>query len=255
MPRYVILDPSADSPETGECSSHTLNCHFACLVTEEQTSANDECTRFGYPTNVRPTQSHFEITSDSYENTHEKKTSNRNRDVSNGKAGGVPTCYGEAEDDFIVSCTAMSTECDDYVSIQRHGLAKIGNESNDGDGKFSNSENYQEIFLEDKNTVSCAAGNDENTIFSEKRRLLVNSRERDRMKRLNEAMDRLRKVVPHYPSRKKLSKMETLLMAQNYILALTNLLQQEEAGEGGCRDAEKLAASITKTALKNNTKF
>ncbi|EDV25594.1 uncharacterized protein TRIADDRAFT_9478, partial [Trichoplax adhaerens] len=56
------------------------------------------------------------------------------------------------------------------------------------------------------------------------RRLLINERERQRMHSLNAALDRLRSVVPHYPSDRKLSKIETLLLAQNYIVALTEAL-------------------------------
>ena len=59
---------------------------------------------------------------------------------------------------------------------------------------------------------------------SRARRLLINERERQRMHSLNAALDRLRSVVPHYPSDRKLSKIETLLLAQNYIVALTEAL-------------------------------
>lgn len=57
-----------------------------------------------------------------------------------------------------------------------------------------------------------------------KRRLAANARERRRMNSLNEAFDRLRQVIPAISSDQKLSKFETLQMAQTYIAALAELL-------------------------------
>lgn len=62
-----------------------------------------------------------------------------------------------------------------------------------------------------------------------RRRLAANARERKRMLGLNIAFDRLRSVIPNLESDKKLSKSETLQMAQIYIATLSELLQ-----EGGC---------------------
>lgn len=60
-----------------------------------------------------------------------------------------------------------------------------------------------------------------------KRRLAANARERRRMNGLNEAFDRLRQVIPSLDADHKLSKFETLQMAQTYISALCELLQRE----------------------------
>lgn len=57
-----------------------------------------------------------------------------------------------------------------------------------------------------------------------RRRLAANARERRRMYNLNEAFDRLRGVVPAADDDRKLSKYETLQMAQTYIDALYRLL-------------------------------
>ncbi len=57
-----------------------------------------------------------------------------------------------------------------------------------------------------------------------KRRVAANARERRRMHSLNSAFDRLRKVVPSIGENRKLSKFETLQMAQSYIHALSDLL-------------------------------
>ncbi|XP_039305926.1 uncharacterized protein LOC105193359 [Solenopsis invicta] len=60
-----------------------------------------------------------------------------------------------------------------------------------------------------------------------KRRLAANARERRRMNSLNDAFDRLRDVVPSLGNDRKLSKFETLQMAQTYISALYELLQRK----------------------------
>ncbi|KAK9530897.1 hypothetical protein VZT92_012371 [Zoarces viviparus] len=60
-----------------------------------------------------------------------------------------------------------------------------------------------------------------------RRRLAANARERKRMLGLNVAFDRLRSVIPNLESDKKLSKSETLQMAQIYIATLSELLEEE----------------------------
>jgi len=54
------------------------------------------------------------------------------------------------------------------------------------------------------------------------------SRERRRMNGLNDAFDRLREVIPCLGSDHKLSKYETLQMAQTYINALKGLLTNQK---------------------------
>lgn len=58
-----------------------------------------------------------------------------------------------------------------------------------------------------------------------RRRQAANARERKRMNGLNEAFDRLREVVPAPDLEQKLSKFETLQMAQTYIGALIDMLE------------------------------
>jgi len=63
---------------------------------------------------------------------------------------------------------------------------------------------------------------------AKKRRLAANARERRRMNGLNEAFDRLREAIPmSMDDDHKLSKYETLQMAQSYISALCNLLNKK----------------------------
>ena len=61
------------------------------------------------------------------------------------------------------------------------------------------------------------------------RRDAANARERKRMNGLNDAFERLREVVPNLNSEQKLSKIETLLMAQTYIKALARLIETEDS--------------------------
>ncbi|CAK9807254.1 Basic helix-loop-helix transcription factor amos [Anthophora plagiata] len=61
-----------------------------------------------------------------------------------------------------------------------------------------------------------------------RRRLAANARERRRMNGLNDAFDKLREVVPSLEADHKLSKFETLQMAQTYIAALRDLLQRHD---------------------------
>ena len=66
------------------------------------------------------------------------------------------------------------------------------------------------------------------------RRNMANARERRRMNGLNDAFDRLREVVPNVNSEQKMSKIETLLVAQTYIKALAKLMDSiEEEGTPG----------------------
>lgn len=56
------------------------------------------------------------------------------------------------------------------------------------------------------------------------RRLESNERERQRMHKLNNAFQALREAIPHVKTDKKLSKIETLTLAKNYIKSLTTII-------------------------------
>lgn len=62
-------------------------------------------------------------------------------------------------------------------------------------------------------------------VVQKQRRIAANARERRRMHGLNHAFDELRSVIPSLDNEKKLSKYETLQMAQIYINALSDLLR------------------------------
>ncbi|XP_054248372.1 neurogenin-2 [Indicator indicator] len=65
------------------------------------------------------------------------------------------------------------------------------------------------------------------------RRLKANNRERNRMHNLNAALDALRDVLPTFPEDAKLTKIETLRFAHNYIWALTETLRLAGAARLG----------------------
>uniref|UniRef100_UPI00398F065E transcription factor Atoh1-like n=1 Tax=Pristiophorus japonicus TaxID=55135 RepID=UPI00398F065E len=72
---------------------------------------------------------------------------------------------------------------------------------------------------------STGGGSSAGGCVQKQRRLAANARERRRMHGLNHAFDQLRNVIPSFNNDKKLSKYETLQMAQIYINALAELLQ------------------------------
>ncbi|KAL2091730.1 hypothetical protein ACEWY4_011528 [Coilia grayii] len=78
-------------------------------------------------------------------------------------------------------------------------------------------------------------------MVQKQRRMAANARERRRMHGLNHAFDELRSVIPAFDNDKKLSKYETLQMAQIYINALSDLLQ----GPGAKADSPNCSLSAT----------
>uniref|UniRef100_A0A8D0KG14 Neurogenin 1 n=1 Tax=Salvator merianae TaxID=96440 RepID=A0A8D0KG14_SALMN len=62
------------------------------------------------------------------------------------------------------------------------------------------------------------------------RRVKANDRERNRMHNLNAALDELRSVLPTFPDDTKLTKIETLRFAYNYIWALSETLRLADQG-------------------------
>lgn len=71
---------------------------------------------------------------------------------------------------------------------------------------------------------SAVRADDKAPTVMKRRRLAANARERRRMNGLNEAFDKLRDVVPSLGADHRLSKFETLQMAQTYIGSLRELL-------------------------------
>uniref|UniRef100_A0A0K0ER47 BHLH domain-containing protein n=1 Tax=Strongyloides stercoralis TaxID=6248 RepID=A0A0K0ER47_STRER len=71
------------------------------------------------------------------------------------------------------------------------------------------------------------------------RRQAANARERRRMNNLNSAFEKLRTVLPEMDSGRRLSKYETLQMAQHYIYCLIELLNQTDNDDITVKKEEK----------------
>ncbi|XP_036137484.1 class A basic helix-loop-helix protein 15 [Molossus molossus] len=78
--------------------------------------------------------------------------------------------------------------------------------------------------------LSGPAGRRDRRESSVQRRLESNERERQRMHTLNNAFQALREVIPHVRADKKLSKIETLTLAKNYIKSLTATILTMSSG-------------------------
>ncbi|XP_061673676.1 protein atonal homolog 1a [Syngnathoides biaculeatus] len=81
------------------------------------------------------------------------------------------------------------------------------------------------------------------------RRVAANARERRRMHGLNHAFDALRNVIPALDNDKKLSKYETLQMAQIYINALAELLRDPAASSSADGDAPRSSGNPSEGQL------
>ncbi|XP_075473175.1 neurogenin-2 [Ascaphus truei] len=77
------------------------------------------------------------------------------------------------------------------------------------------------------------------------RRLKANNRERNRMHNLNSALDSLREVLPSFPEDAKLTKIETLRFANNYIWALAETLRLADQLHGSSSSSAAAAAAAS----------
>jgi hypothetical protein len=80
------------------------------------------------------------------------------------------------------------------------------------------------------------------------RRVKANTRERSRMHGLNDALEELRKHVPCYSKTQKLSKIETLRLARNYIQSLSGILKS-----GRRPDKVAFAKNLSEGLSQNTT--
>lgn len=77
-------------------------------------------------------------------------------------------------------------------------------------------------------------------VVKKNRRLKANDRERNRMHNLNDALDALRGVLPAFPDETKLTKIETLRFAHNYIWALSETIRIADLQAGKTSEAPLL---------------
>ena len=116
--------------------------------------------------------------------------------------------------------TIIETSCDDNKNVNGR--------------KFTKSRHKQPMIASDGTIVPVKKGRGgrkkatrpPSPHILKKRRVAANTRERRRMNGLNDAFERLRDVIPSLGSDHKLSKFETLQMAQTYIGSLAALLRR-----------------------------
>ncbi|XP_011866400.1 PREDICTED: class A basic helix-loop-helix protein 15-like [Vollenhovia emeryi] len=89
------------------------------------------------------------------------------------------------------------------------------------------------------------------------RRLESNERERMRMHSLNDAFQSLREVIPHVTKERRLSKIETLTLAKNYIVALTDVIcamrSEERSEDQQTSDSERKDSPNSEQRLESTT--
>ena len=85
------------------------------------------------------------------------------------------------------------------------------------------------------------------------RRMKANDRERNRMHNLNSALENLRKHLPAFPDETKLTKIETLRLAHNYIWALRETLKLVgSSGENPSKGSLSLLSDSVKYSIIHN---
>lgn len=159
-----------------------------------------------------------------------------------------PQCWtGMDSDTSRVSSRPSSPEVDDiFMSSLKssvHGFSgAVSSTQSDSPPDIGS---LRGLSATDEDSLAIRLGKKDRKVLSDNElqtiRLKINSRERKRMHDLNVAMDGLREVMPyaHGPSVRKLSKIATLLLARNYILMLSNSLEEmkrlvsEIYGSGG----------------------
>jgi hypothetical protein len=93
------------------------------------------------------------------------------------------------------------------------------------------------------------------------RRIKANGRERDRMKGLNEQLERLRETIPCFSLSQKLSKIETLRLAKNYIEALTQMISTNQIPDNThfaqllCKDLSANTMNLLAATLSLNPRL
>ncbi|KAJ8394053.1 hypothetical protein AAFF_G00053970 [Aldrovandia affinis] len=81
-------------------------------------------------------------------------------------------------------------------------------------------------------------------VVKKNRRMKANDRERNRMHNLNDALDTLRGVLPAFPDDTKLTKIETLRFAHNYIWALSETIRIADQRQNKPHDTSLLLQGL-----------
>ncbi|XP_072940870.1 uncharacterized protein tap [Epargyreus clarus] len=114
------------------------------------------------------------------------------------------------------------------------------------DKKTKDSSKPKRKYANGKNRVTRCKSPTQILKIKRNRRMKANDRERNRMHMLNEALDRLRCVLPTFPEDTKLTKIETLRFAHNYIFALSQTLESLDDINSGQVPPDGLNVSFEK---------
>lgn len=119
------------------------------------------------------------------------------------------------------SSSSISTSSSSTTSsnLTHSSLASTSNKNN-RQNRQGNSLNK----IESHQSAKSSNSGPEKTVIKRIRRVKANDRERNRMHNLNEALDRLRKHLPATKEASKMTKIETLKTAHEYITNLSRLL-------------------------------
>lgn len=147
---------------------------------------------------------------------------------------------------FTDEFTSFQTPIEDIKAFQEN-IHATGNTSTPVKDKKVKVKKDEEVkpkkkYANGKNRVTRCKSPNQIMRIKRNRRMKANDRERNRMHMLNEALDRLRCVLPTFPEDTKLTKIETLRFAHNYIYALSQTLESldnissEDVTEGFCNE-------------------
>lgn len=132
-----------------------------------------------------------------------------------GRNGTFKSNWSSALD--FKSGSTDTTKCQKIKCNRESELGSIDSATKECASTF-NEENTRNKRIKKKMQVKSASRQRGN------RRVKANDRERHRMHELNSALDTLRSVLPTFPDDAKLTKIETLRFAHNYIWALSETL-------------------------------
>lgn len=135
-----------------------------------------------------------------------------------------PALYNKFNSAFYNSLTELDRRpSDNWQPSCRRNLLNEFNQKSPVEGitEIDVKDKPKKRYATGRNRVSRAKSPTQIMKIKRVRRLKANDRERNRMHMLNEALDRLRCVLPTFPEDTKLTKIETLRFAHNYIHALS----------------------------------
>ncbi|CAH1790159.1 unnamed protein product [Owenia fusiformis] len=107
----------------------------------------------------------------------------------------------------------------------------------------TDSENFSQNVMEWLNDQSCGGTTKRKRVITKNQRVAANQRERRRMNYLNVAFDSLRQTIPMFPYEKKMSRIQTLKLAIDYIQFMSDIVH----GDGAVQTSQQISPIINTT--------